>query len=260
MESLNIRTLGVGIAILFGTIASCRVMAEPWLQETFDTYSTGPLNGQGGWTGSTQRIIVVTTNSLTGRAVYLDARENPMLPFVPQATRPVAAPISSQHLFSFAVRVDTRAAIFDNQAVFALGTDLTQAVKLTISPVTADMVINNDFLDNVPPLASWDLGTVAGGNPDLTTGTYHLFEILLDFGKSDTVFDDYVLDVRLDGQTQAQFFHPGLPGPICLQKPMDRLVLINGYAAFGSLTPSVVFFDSIVGQSGLLAARHWQLY
>jgi len=243
-----------GAAVIFSRAAS----AAPWLEEAFDSYSTGSLNGQGGWTGNTNRITVVTTTSLTGRAACLDADENPMLPVVYQLQRPVTVPIEGRHVFSFAVRVETPTAPFGQQAAMALATSQTEVIELQIFPTTVTMTLRNEWLD-ITSAASWDLGTVAGGAPDLTTGTFHLFEVDLDFGKANEAMDDFVRDVRLDGQSQAHLFSSGLPGYICVQSPMCRLVLVNG-ATVGGPAPDAVFFDNVVGRPGWLAARHWHLY
>lgn len=227
--------------------------AAPWLEETFDTYAVGPLDGQGDWTGSTRRITVVSTASLAGHAVLCDADESPMLPVVWEVHRPVAVPDAGQHVFSFAVRVETPTPSFAPQATLVLGNSDTYAIQLEISPLTADLRINNDFLDCFG-LVVWDLGNVPGGHPDLTTGTYHLIELDLDFGRPGDTMDDVVRAVRMDGKS----YDFGC-GAICLQKPMDSLVLINGTAVEGS-TPDAVFFDSLDGRPAALEARRWPLY
>lgn len=249
------------VAILLGLFAatlSRDTQAAAWLEERFDSYALGPLDGQGSWTGSTQRITIVSTTSLAGRAACCDADESPLLPVVWEVRRPVAVPDSGEHVFSFAVRVETPTASFAPQAALVLGSSQTAAIELEISPVTAVMWLRNDFLDCYW-MASWDLGSVTGGNPDLTTGTFHVFELDLDFGEAGDPMDDLVRDVRLDGQSQTDLFSIECPAAICLEKPMDRLILVNGSALEGA-TPDAVFFDNVTGRPARLRARHWHLY
>ena len=235
----------LSILAIVGLTPNCRGTA-PWFQETFDAYSIDLLGGQGEWTGTPFGVYVVSTNSLTGQAGFCDADFPPiMIPYIP-LRRPVKVPDSGRHVFSFAVRVDTPTASFAPQAMIALGNDETWAIRLDISPLTADLEIRNDFTDCYWR-ASWDLGVVPGGYPDLTTGVYHVFEFDLDFGRPDDNMDDRVRDVRLDGRSQGDVFTPPCPAHICLRKPMDALFLVDGDAVEGA-TPDAVFFDEIVGR------------
>jgi len=256
MNGRHIAFVFVGILAAAG---SQPARPAAWLEETFDAYKVAPLDGQGGWSGTTQRILVVSTTSLQGNAVMLDGADNPMPPVLWQEQRPAAVPSFGRHVFSFAVRVDTLPMPFMDQGSFALASEGTRAIELKITPTSAVMTIRNDFVFMIC-VAAWDLGTVAGGAPDLTTGTFHRFEVDLDFGAPGEPLDDYVRDVRLDGQSQAHLFISNLPGPIFLQKPLDRLVLENGSAAWGATKPVAVFFDSIIGRPTSLVVRHWQLY
>lgn len=232
--------------------------APAWLDETFDNYTVGPLDGQGQWTGNTRRICVVSTTSLAGNAVCCDADESSMLPVIWEVGRPVSVPDGRRHLFSFAVRVETPTASFAPQAALVLGSDQTDAIELFISPLTADMTIRNDFVDTYWT-ASWDLGSVSGGYPDLTTGTFHIFEIEIDLGRVGDVMDDFVLDVRLDGVSQKRFFTPDFPAYMCLEKPISRMRLIN-WSAIEGMVDDAVYFDSLVGRSLSLSAGRWYLY
>lgn len=231
--------------------------AATWLEEGFDDYEPGrSLRGQGGWTGTTGRIAVVSSNSLMGNAVFCDADEPPILgPFKLQLQRLVTVPDSGNHVFSFAVRVDARTRPFiGTQASLSLGSSRTAAIELMILPETALMTIRNEFLRIPSPAAIWDLGSVPGGNPDLTTGTYHLFEVDLDFGLAQTTRDEFVRGVRVDGQPVR-----GLEGPIWLMEPMDRLTLLNGEAV-DDTQPDAVFFDGIIGRRAPSDVRRWYLY
>ena len=252
---------GQAVAALLWGLATATLaqdtQAAPWLEETFDSYELGPLDGQAPWTGSTRNITIVSTVSLTGRAVCCDADESPLLPVVWEVHRPVAVPDEGEHVFSFAVRVETPTASFASQATLALGNDSKWAIMLEISPLTAVMTISDDFTDCIWT-AIWDLGDAPGGNPDLTTGTFHVFALDLDFTKT-VLPHDCVRDVRLDGQSQAERFSCGFPAHLWLLKPMDRLILVNGCAMEGA-TPDAVFFDNVTGQPALLCVRHWHLY
>jgi hypothetical protein len=113
--------------------------------------------------------------------------------------------------------------------------------------------INNDFLDCFGQVV-WDLGFAPGGNPDFTTGTYHVFELDLDFGRPGDTMDDIVRAVRMDG-TSYEF---GCES-IALRNPVDTLYLVNGMSREGS-KPDAVFFDKILGRPAFSAAQRWQMY
>lgn len=217
--------------------------AEPWLNESFDSYASGALSGQGNWQGGSKRIVVVTTDSLSGRAAYCDADESHLMPVVNEAWLPTNAPDTGHHVFSFAFRVESSVSSSTGmQASLQLGNDQSAAIYLFIQPTSVVMSISNDVLGMPPPTKSWDLGNVPGGPDDLTTGTYHVFELDLDFGQAGTTMDDYVREVRLDGQTV-----PDFAGPIWLAAPIDRLTLINGETVEAG-APDGVFFDNIFGR------------
>jgi len=248
------------LAGMLAATAPSLAPAQMWLSESFDARSPGALRSQGWWAGNTDRICVVTTTSVAGKAVCCDGDESPMLPVVYEVHRPVDAPESGMHLFSFAVRVEARTDGGGRQAAIILRGGQTDAIELAVLPTTVEMFIRNDYLF-LSCKASWDIGDVPGGNPDITTGTFHVFELELDFGRPGDVMDDFVRDVRLDGKSQAGLFSASLPGPICLETPIDRLVLVNGATtAVSGGRDDAVFFDDIIGRGATLRARHWELY
>jgi hypothetical protein len=245
------------LAGLLGLMAAAMPVqsaAENWLEETFDAYKVGPLNGQGDWTGFTQHIIVVSTTSLQGNAVYCDADEPPTASPVPHlVSRPVAVPQSGVQTFRFAVRVDHPSTSYSPQATLALSNGLTHAIQFDVLATSAVLTLNNDYLDCVGH-AAWDLGNHPGGAPDLTTGTFHVFEFDIDFGRAGDVFDDRVQEARLDGKR----FEVGCT-LIPLLEPLNTLYLINGEWADGP-TPDGVYFDGVAGEPIPSEVRAWQLY
>lgn len=231
----------------------------PWLNETFDAYATGPIDGQGPWWSSTGRIAVVTTTSVAGKAVCLDADEHPLAPFYAAAELDLDFPTDGRYLLSFAVRVEARAQLYGPQAAIYLISDATRAIELEIDNEVARMYLRNDFWRCVT-VGTWDLGDVPGGYPDLTTGTFHLFEIFIDLDDPTTRVDDVVTDVWIDGKSRRADFEGCWPAWIGTRSPIERLTLRNGTSE-DDAGRDAVFFDNLIGRPVPSArARHWQLY
>jgi hypothetical protein len=253
MSSFALSAIVVGV---LATGATRIAPAAPWLEETFDNYSTGPLAGQGEWAGTSIGVDIVSTNTLAGLAAFCDADFPPILaPINPVVQRPVRAPDSGPHLFSFALRVDAPARS-GRQASLTLGSRFSSAVSLEVEALQLVLRLNNDFFDCVPYTATWDIGPVPGGAPDLTTGTYHIFELVLDFGQADGPYDDVVSKISVDGQRVTHGY--GCPF-IALLEPIGYLTLRDGDSPDGDL-PDAVFFDGIGGQPAVSEVARWALY
>jgi len=256
MKHANWRILVLVPLLAFGSAAH----AAPWLEETFDAYAPGPLNGQGKWTGLPDAITVVSTNALVGRAAYIDA-DAPMLPpFIPMVQRVIDVPALGRHEFSFAVKIDTTTPFGDFQAALSLATSGMQTLAFQVESARVSITLEHPLLDVIPKIAEFDLGDVPGGLPDVTTGAYHVFAFDLDLGET-TGSGHVVRDVRLDGRSVADAFPAGLPAIIWLAGPNASLALTNGSAMQPpEAIPDAVFFDNIAGRLQALEVRRWRLY
>jgi hypothetical protein len=247
------------MAFVVAVLAARTAFTDPWFVETFDSYHNGPLRKQGDWVGFTDQINVVSSNSLAGKAAWLDADGPQMPPAVQSVERLLDVPRMGRQLLSFVVKIDTTTPYGDRQGALEILTDYMMTLSFTVESSSVIMTAQHPLLDIPPSTAIWDLGTSPGGRPDFSTGVYHLVEWEIGFDVATSPPAARLLDARVDGLTYASLFTRPLPAVLWIAGADVRVSLVNGSTLDGA-TPDNVFFDQMIGQSLAARARRWTLY